>query len=31
VTRLIKIIKRVTASDALPFVYLKIYVSHSYF
>jgi hypothetical protein len=26
-----KIMKRVTANGALPFVYLKFYVSHSFF
>jgi hypothetical protein len=31
VTRFIKIMKRVTDSGALPFVYLKFYDSHSYF
>jgi hypothetical protein len=31
VARFIKIMKRATASDGLPFVYLKFYVSHSYF
>jgi hypothetical protein len=31
VTRFVKIMKRVTAIGALPFVYLKFYVSHSYF